>query len=330
MSEEEVREYSNIGIQSDEIQRQESLRLSDAEREEKLYRDLQRFQRAGTLLWGEVYGVEESDALQDRALIAVLWNGLKVAIPDNEYFEDTYDFGRQIQSMDDHARMVRRMYAARNQIGAKVCFVILGVSRTKIREGGFADEYEYVVVASRRRAMAILRDIWFLHEERPETARAGREIRVNDIIREAHVLAVNERNVLVECLGVETRIDAYNLTNRDVVENCTDFAQAGDTMPVRVRKLHVEPGRVYLTVSGRLNESSKLIGSMRKGAVYLGHVDHYNKAKDRYTIVLKNGVYGTATSGQVQGGIPLNPGDRVAFRVTEIKPEYLIGVVMKL
>ena len=79
-----------------------------------------------------------------------------------------------------------------------------------------------------------------------------------------------------------------------------------------------------------LFRSSKLIGSMRKGAVYLGHIDHYNKAKDRYTIVLKNGVYGTATSGQVQGGLILNPGDRVAFRVTDIKPEYLIGNVMKL
>ena len=115
-----------------------------------------------------------------------------------------------------------------------------------------------------------------------------------------------------------------------MVENCADFVQPGDTIPVRVRKLHVSPGKVYLTVSGRLNESSKLIHTMRQGAVYLGHVDHYNKAKDRYTIVLKNGVYGTATSGQVQGGIGLNPGDRVAFRVAEIKQGYLIGNVMKL
>ena len=327
----EIRIHENVGIESAEIQRQDALEVSTGEMEDRLYRDLQRYQRTKALLWGEVYGVEESDVLKDHCLVAVLWNGMKVSIIDDEYFEPEFDFGRSYPAMDDHDKMRRRRTVAEYQIGARVCFIILGVSRTRITDGEFENEYEYHIIASRRQGMAILRDIWFLHRNRKDDGREPRSVSPGDIIRNGHVISVNERYALLECLGVETRVEAYNLTNKDVVENCMDFVHPGDVIPVRVRKLYLNDGdRIHLSVSGRLNNSSKLINTMRVNAAYLGHVDHYNKAKDRYTIVLRNGVYASASSSQVIGNVILIPGDKVSVRVSAIRDGYVIGSVMKL
>ena len=328
---EEPRILENPGILSEELQKKEAVERSAEEKEDQFYRDLIRHQRTKALLWGEVFGVEESDVLPNHLVIAVLWNGMKVSIPDEEYFEPEFDFGGSYPQMEEREKMRRREVVANYQIGARVCFVILGVSREKIKDGDFENEYDYHIVASRRQGMEILRDIWFLHKNRRDDTRAPRDVRVNDIIRDGHVISVNERYAVIECLGVETRVDAYNLTNREVVENCMDFVRPGDTISVRVRRLYLNPGeKIHLSVSGRLNESSKMIRSMRVGATYLGHIDHYNKAKDRYTVILKNGVYGSAASWQVVGDLRLIPGDRVSFRVTDIRDGYVIGTVIRL
>ena len=321
-------EHTIIGVQSDEIIAEAAREKSAEEIEEKNFNDLRRYQRNGEILWGEVYGVEASPNL-GSAIIAVLWNGIKVSIPDSEYFEDTFFFGNNYEGMSAKEKLNKRTIMARYQIGAKVCFCVKGTARTKIEFGEFAGEYMIDVVASRKEAMAKVRDIWFLHKNRKSRVGTPREVHVNDIAK-ANVLAVKEDVVVVECLGVESRLDCYNL-NDDIVENCRDFVKPGDVIPVRVRKVYVNADdTVYLTVSGRLNNASKMIHTMRERSNYLGQVDHYNKAKDRYTVMLKNGVTASVPSSMVQGGVPLTPGDDVAVMVTRIMDAYVIGAAIKL
>ena len=47
----EIRIHENVGIESNEIQRQDALEVSSGEMEDRLYRDLQRYQRTKALLW---------------------------------------------------------------------------------------------------------------------------------------------------------------------------------------------------------------------------------------------------------------------------------------
>ena len=53
--------------------------------------EFKKYEKDGTVLMGEVFGVEP---LQDtkQILIAVLYNGIKITIPDFEFFEPTFDF----------------------------------------------------------------------------------------------------------------------------------------------------------------------------------------------------------------------------------------------
>ena len=327
---EKGKELSDIGTKSDDILEQESKVLSRREIDDKNYRDLLRYQRSGEILWGEVDAVEEHPGaqLKNAVIISVLYNGVKILIPDIAYFEDSFSFGANYASMTDRQKFEKRRTMAEYQKGARVCFVLKAVQRTQIKGGDFDGEYEIHCVGSRKEAMEILRDIWFLHKNRKDTSREPRSVSIGDIAK-AHVVSVREEYAVVECLGVETRIDAYNLNN-EIVENCNDFVVPGDTINVRVKKLHVGGDNVYLTVSGRLNDPSKLINSMFVNSSYLGTVDSYNERKDLYTILLKNGVQASVRASQVEGGIELYPGDRVSVRVKDIRPTYVVGNAIKL
>ena len=130
----------------------------------------------------------------------------------------------------------------------------------------------------------------------------------------------------------ETRVEAY-LLNDEFVENCTDFVRPGDSFKARVRTISVNPdGSVYLTVSGRLNETSKNILDIKQNGTYQGKVDHYNSRSNTYTIRLKNGVSASvrADSDHVNGGVELMNGDDVSVLVTRVTPTFVIGKAKKI
>ena len=314
------RDISTMGVKSDEIQRNESLQMTEKEKENAVFRALDRSRRNGEVLWGTVYGVEradESTGFKNRIFVDVMFSGVTIYIPDNAYFESTFEFAQGFENMSDADKAANRMRMARFQIGANICFVVKSVTRDRIREGEFAGEYQITAVGSRVEAMEILRKNLII----------GKNINIGDITT-AHVLSVREDLVIVEALGVETRIDAYNLGNGNV-ENCRDYVRPGDDLKVRIKKLHVEGDRVYLTVSGRLNDTSKNILLMKEQSTIMGIVDHYNKDKEVYTIILENGVSASVRAGQVNGEIDLAPGDRVSVLVTRIMPTYVIGYAVK-
>ena len=301
------------GVYSDEILEQDAREKDERELENQRFQDLQRYQRNGEILWGEVVSVDPG-TVYPGVIFNILWNRIIVSIPDKEYFEPELDFGKTYAEMTERQR---------------VCFRIKGVERELIENGRFAGETNIRVGGSRREAMETLRDIWFYHRNRrADTPGKAREVKIGDIAT-AKVISVKVDRVLVECLGVETWIDSYNLNN-EAVDNCRDFVKPGDTLPVRIRRLYVNEDNVYLSVSGRLNDSSKLIRMMRVRSNHLGTVDYFNRRNNIYSITLKEGVHASVRAQDVQGGIPLYPNDRVSVFITSVRDDYVTGIAMKI
>lgn len=320
---------NTVGTRSDDLRIEDSLKKSAREIEEANFKKLQTYQRNREILWGTVYGVEETNAWENTIVIAVLYNGIKVTIPDFAYFEPSYDFGANYSSMTEEEKMRRRQVVAQYQLGARVCFTLMGVERRRIDSGAFENDYMIDAAGSRVDAMALMRDIWFIHENRKSTTGTPRSVAVGDLA-DARVLAVREDYVLVECLGVETRIDSRNLCN-DIVYNCNDFVHPGDVIRVRVRRCYLNSNKkVYLSVSGRLNDPSKAINAMALPGWFLGHVDNYNQEKDTYTIMLKNGVQAAVKGNAVEGNIELMIGDRVKVYVFNSFETFVVGRAVKM
>jgi len=323
----------DIGKLSSEIEEERSFEKSKAEIESDTYKELKKYEKNGEVLWGQVYSVDRADEKSKRFFISVIYKNTKISIPDQMYFEPSFDFGRNYETkMSDEEKLNLRMAMAKYQLGAKICFCIEKTMRSKIIKGEYKGEYVTTVIGNRSKAMQIIRNIYFYHEGRTTSKdKEPRTVSVGDIINNAHVLAVKEDSVLIEACGVETRIDAYNL-NKEFVDNCKKFVSSGDTIPVRVRKLHINNDSVYLTCSGRLNNVSKMINTVKKGDVLIGVVDRYNKEKDTYTIVLKNGVPASCQSYTVRQRIPLAIGDKVYVQVIEVVEEsgFVIGHATKI
>jgi len=313
----------DIGLLSTEIQIEKSLEKSDLEIEGETYAELIKCSRNGEVLWGQVSSVDDAPNIANRFFVSVIYKGTKISIPDNLYFEPSFDFGNNYTNkMNDEQKMECRRLIATYQLGATVCFCVDKVTKNKIDKGDYSGETYLTVIANRNKAMAIVRNIYFYHQGRTKSAdKDPRTIDVGDIIKNANVISVKEDSIIVEAAGVETRIDAYNINN-EYVTNCKKYFRPGDTIDVRVKKLHINPDSIYLTLSGRLNNSSKLVHTMRVGDVVLGVVDRYNPQKEKYTVVLKNGVTASCPAYSVKGRIPIVVGDRVMVYITNI---YLDG-----
>ena len=327
------RELRDDGLKSSEIVEREAKEKSEKEIANETYRTLESLRRTGRIAWGETYGVEPAEFLRKSGsafAVCARFNNVKVLIPEKEYFESTFNFGSDYASLPEEEKRNRRVGTARYQSGSRVCFVVKGVVREPIEGEGADGDYNIIVIASRREAMAELRDMFFIHDHNP--AIPSRTVEVGDTA-EARVVGVREAYALVECLGVETRVDAFQL-NDDYVENCNDFVKPGDRMKVRIRKVYINPDNsVYLTVSGRMNEVPRSISEIKIGGTYLGKVDHYNSASNTYTIILKPmGVNASvrADYDHINGGIELMNGDDVSVLVTNIAPTFVIGKAKKL
>lgn len=326
---------AEVGTKSDEIEAEEALVKSDKERAEEVYRELLRAQRSGAYLMGEVFAIEpESDAFKNHVVIDVLYNGVKVMIPDIVYFEDSYDFGSTYDSDPERIKAARRVTNARFQTGAKVYFTVSAVSREEVPMPDGNTQTVIIAIGDRKNAMAKVRDTYFFHRNRASETRAPRAVSEGDYAK-AHVIAVREDMVLVECLGVETRIDAFNLSNQ-YVENCRDITRVGKTLDVRIRKLHVDKSdddpkkdRVFLTVTCRLNDAAEALATTKVRTYVAGNVVSYNKEKGIYSIMLKNGVTAVVNAQDVRGQIDLNPGDPVNVFVTHVLNTHVIGLAAK-
>ncbi len=297
----------------------------DNDETELQYNTLTEHMNKANILYGVVSGVDV-DTTNQYAIVTLIWNNTRVLIHENQYFEKTFNFGDGFATMSFQEKLDKKIRSARYNIGSRCPFIISEVSKMPINEGYFEGDYEVVAVASRVKALAKIRDKYFVHKNTNNPVNVPVNARAK-----ANVIYVCESYVTVECLGVETRIDAYNL-NENYVANCGDFVSVGDVILVRIKKEpRINGEDVYLSVSGRLNNGSKSINALRVGGSYLGEVESFNKGKRLYTIRLKTGVVVSVLEKAVQGHIELNPGDRAAVLITDVKPEgYAVGMAMKI
>lgn len=308
-------EHGVIGEISEQIQREEKYRLSPEEKKAQTLRDLARYKRMNQILWATV---ESIVTLNGLIRIGVMWNGIEVVFSKDTYFEPDFKFGSDYDELTNEQKSNREMAFARYQLGAHIPFCV-----DKIVTGNDSSGKEITVVAgSRCKAMKALRDHYFFN---------GKEtVNVGDLAK-AHVLAVRDDWALVEVLGCEYRLDAYAL-NDECVQNCMDWVKSGDTITVRIRKIHVDPEAkdVRITVTGRLFVAPETINSMQKGGTYIGNVDAYNAKKKTYSVVLYNGVLASVPESEVMYGYPITLGDRVSVKVKRVTDTHVIGAAMKI
>lgn len=301
------------------------LNIDEEDELEAQYELLKQNKDNNSVLWGIVSGVDV-DTTSRFVIVTVYWNNTRILIHENEYFEKTFNFGYDFDELSTSEKLDKKVRSARYNIGSKCPFIITEVGKLPITSGYYSGEDEIVAVASRKQALAKIRDKYFIHKysDNPVTVPVNAKAKAN-------VLYVCETYVTVECLGVETRIDAYNLNER-YVSNCMDFVKVGDVIKVRVKKEpRINGDEVYLSVSGRLNNGSRSINALRVGGSYLGEVESFNKVKRLYTIRLKSGIVVSVLEKGVQGHMELNAGDRAAVLITDIKPEgYAFGMAMKI
>lgn len=328
-----------VGLPSEEILKaNQKFMTSDEEREQNLYKELIRYQKYGEILWGTLVSVED-DPESNTVYAYVLWNDIMVKIPDYLFLEPTYRFGVSYEKMSEKEKMRRRHSTITFMLGAKVCFVVTTLNRELIRDkyDALYNTYELTVEGSRCKAMEIMRDIFFFHENRKDAATrtAPREIIEGDILN-ARVIQVKEESVLVECGGVETRIAASLLSARDYYTNCTDAYSSGDMMKVRVKKVYVnkEDHTVHLSLTGQVVNPAKAIKDVKIGSAYLGTVASCNEKSHTYTVMLSNGVPCTVLFEFVFGHIPLVKGDKVRVTVKNIYSDkgvaFVAGAAQKL
>lgn len=314
------------GDVSDDIIFQLNNAKSEEEIEQELYRRLKRYEKDGEILWGIVAGVEN---IGPHAVACVSWNGQKITIPEDQYIEPYFDMGKNYPSMSEAEQYKKRLGLIRHQIGAIIPFRVSHVERNVITEGPHEGEYEITTIGSRTAAMYTLRDIYFLHKNRKTKDQPPRTVNIGDKIQ-AHVLAVREDSVLIECCGKETRLGAHNLLPTEVVEDCTDYVRPGMTITVKVKNVALKDGDVDIAVTGRTYTPSKAIRNIKQGGMYLGVVELADDKKKVYTIILNfNGIKAMVPYAHVKGQVPLLRGDVVQFFANVIYDEFVAGSAQK-
>lgn len=302
----------DFGVKSDDVLEDEKKEKED---KAKFFERLKKYKDEEKVLWGYVSGAE-SDG--NMAGAVVIWNDMRIIIPDSAFFMPNTVFPKGYKDSDKKGKITARKQFISYQINARICFVITDVAKTK--DG-------VVMMGSRVKAMRKLQDRYFYHLKDKTLEETG--IKLGDIAY-AHVLYVRAYNVLVECLGVETYLDAFNLSN-EAVDNCFEFVKPGDTVKVRLKKIHLNENTnegVYLTVSGRLNATPEQIKNIKKGATYSGTIKGYNKANACYTVRLKDGVNVSVLKKNVNKKLNLVRNDNVIVLVTSVKDDYVMGSIV--
>lgn len=309
----------------------------DQKEEDELYERLEQYRNDGTILWGTVSGIELNTE-GNKVLVTVMWETTRILIPENVFFEKNWNFGEGYFSLPQEEKLARHIVAARSMLNANIPFVIKGVLKKTISDGQYEGEEEIIAVGDKTEAMEKLRDIYFYHR----ITESPIDVSVNDQAN-ANIIYVAEEFITVECLGVETRIDAFNL-NEVVVDNCRDYVKVGQVMRVRIKKIAYHEGEVYLAVTGRLNKGSKKISSIKVDGSYLGIVTQYNRSKGVYTckiypdVKLRNGkivarddgVNVSVKESAVSMHRELNIGDTVHIKVKAIHGDFAVGLATKV
>ena len=292
-------------------------------REEILYDRLLKNKEEGKIVYGQVAGVQ-IDSQYEKVIITVLWNGIRILVPDSAYFQSSWNMGNNFNQLSKEEQLMKIMRNAREMLGSNCSLIIKGVSRKPVESGSFKGEEEVIGFGDRVEALARLRFHYFFERDINDPNYPRPERHAN-----AHVIMVAQDFAVVECMGCEYRIDSYNISDQ-YCDDCRDLYKPGDLMEVRIKKVTIDGNNVVLKISGILNEGSMMTSDIKEGDTFIGYVKSFNKAKSIYTCKLNVGVNASVHLKSTAGHAELNIGDRVSVTVTGINGDYVFGSGMKI
>ena len=280
----------------------------------------EQYKKTGELLWCTVTSVMP---LVDSCSVAVQvsYNGTSVVIPEKEYFEDSFSFGGNMSELDPEVQKKEIAFLkarrAKEQMGALVPVIITDFIESENKE---TETTTTTIFGSRKKGMALLREHYF--------GSGKPEIKQGDVASEAHVIAVAEDYAIVECLGVETRMDAYSLSYQNI-HNCKKYFKAGDVLKnVTIRKIHVNNvDDAYLTLTARVYTDVQSATELQIGSSYLGTIDSYNANKHFYSIILDKSHLKVAVYNNSKNGFVYSDGTKVFVTISKIFPHFAVGFI---
>lgn len=180
--------------------------------------DLTESLKAGKILTGKISGVEN---LNSR-ITAVLYHGdiFKVIIPVEECIEIPERF---LSNTTGKVRESKISYALNMRVGTEIDYIVLGV-----------DNENEIIVASRLKAMEKKARDYYI-----KTDRQGRPIMYEGAIAEARIVAVNQKGITVEVMGVETFIKHDELSYQRIQDATLKYFP-GDRINVKITKIDIQ------------------------------------------------------------------------------------------
>ena len=179
----------------------------------------------------------------------------------------------------------------RNMLGAKIDFIVLEI-----------DELRECVVASRKKAMEIKRQIEFSKHYQGDKV-------------EATVISVGIKHIKVNCLGIDINLRIDDLAY-GYIQDVNEFYSVGDVIEVKILEIDKENYLLKISAKELLEDPYKNIRIyFTEGGEYVGKITGY--APNGVYIKLMQGVDAVAIIPIWMNKIP-NLGDSVAIRIHEI------------
>ena len=95
-------------------------------REEILYDRLLKNKEEGKIVYGQVAGVQ-IDSQYEKVIITVLWNGIRILVPDSAYFQSSWNMGNNFNQLSKEEQLMKIMRNAREMLGSNCPLIIKGV-----------------------------------------------------------------------------------------------------------------------------------------------------------------------------------------------------------
>jgi hypothetical protein len=343
--------HHELGIETDPNVMNTNFQTPD-EMETKNWTDIRGFVKNKSLVWGILTSVQKglSENLPNGLYAIVTmpkYPDMQVAINEDDYWMENQVFGSAYGKLSKEEQFEKRKRTMEYQIGARIPMFITEAKRIKLNSDfdTWQTPYKYTIKGDRKKAMKFYQKFWFYSQD------TDKKINKNDTYT-ANVLQVRNNGVKVECCGVESYIDAYELTGRTVVTDCTDCyingskVVTGSKLSVKIKRCYIhhkgdpiikngvptgekeKEDWVYLSVSGRLYDrglTPKALSMVTIGSSIVGHVSGYNRQKHVYSINLTNGVLASVHENKLLGCRRLDRNDRVLVTVEEKFDTYVRG-----
>lgn len=309
-----------LGIKSKEASEAKSYSKIKTRKLEDAIKKLEKYKEENRILWAKIVGVEYDDPdKKTKVFIKCKWDEMEISIPDSMYFANNKLLGDNYEKMSDTRKCEIKYSVASFHIGAIICCTIDGILKLS--------ETDYLIFGNRAKAMLMLQDYYFTHNQFTQTEQ--NTLKIGDIVK-AHVIAIKPYNVLVECCGVETYIDNFSISNMPV-DNCRDVIERGSTIDVKIKKIYVNDDSNYLTVIGRTCNISEKMDEIKLNSLHLAKLIHLNEKKGTYTFRLSNGLNVLVYKKTIRNFNPnrLVRGDSAIIRIVSKSKEneFLFGLV---